>query len=101
MRQLLQFAAGVQPVQLADPRLNYDNVSAVVTGWGALYKKEDHEGPYADILQAGSAQSSSSQFRSSHWSSSDITALSLVQSFQWKPTHISVSPSLNNYKSLS
>ena len=42
------FSPGVQPVMLTPPGQNYDNVAALVTGWGALYT----DGPFSDLLQA-------------------------------------------------
>ena len=37
----------VQPICLPDPGQNYDNVTALVTGWGRLRSS----GPLADVLQ--------------------------------------------------
>ena len=47
----------VQPICLPDPDQDYDNVTAVVTGWGRL----SSSGPLPDILQEATVRTMSTE----------------------------------------
>ena len=51
------FSTVVQPICLPEPGQDYDNVSALVTGWGKL----NSSGPQADILQEATVRTLSTE----------------------------------------
>ena len=51
------FSTVVQPICLPEPGQDYDNVTAVVTGWGKL----NSSGPLADILQEATVRTLSTE----------------------------------------
>ena len=51
LRTGISFSARVRPVCLPDPSANYDNVQAVATGWGRLWKFATVGGPQPNVLQ--------------------------------------------------
>ena len=54
---LTMFSIVVQPICLAEPDQDYNDVTAVVTGWGKL----NYTGPYSDILKEVNVRTISNQ----------------------------------------
>ena len=51
LKTAISFSARVRPVCLPDTNANYDNVHAVATGWGRLWKFATIGGPQPSVLQ--------------------------------------------------
>ena len=59
---LFFISPGVQPINLVDPTQNYDNVEAVLTGWGYISYSGPHIPPIdPDILQKVSLRTMSNE----------------------------------------